>query len=169
MCRSRGRLFRRQLLDVNDLPVGAEIAQHVGPSPRGQHSEDLITFFRIEVFNDLGGLGGVMVPEEITQGGRFARPDQFAKVGHQQRVSHSAPPWTDVERSWQGRYEGTWRIAFPSLFIASVICHFVSAILHFASAISHLNAIPKEAYPMTSFPTYGRKTSGTSTRPSARW
>ena len=45
----------------------------------------------LEVLDDLGDVGGVVVAEEVAEDGVLAGVDQLAEVGHQQRVSHSVP------------------------------------------------------------------------------
>ena len=42
----------------------------------------------LEVVDDLGEPARVVLGEEVAQDGDFAVADQFAEVGHQERMSH---------------------------------------------------------------------------------
>ena len=83
-----GRLLGRHGLDEPDLALGAEVAQDLGAVARQQDPEQGVAVLGLQVLDQLGDPPRVLVLEEFAQGGDFSALDQFAEVGHQERISH---------------------------------------------------------------------------------
>ena len=77
-------------IDVDEagLAVSVQVAEDVGAVAGRQDPEKGVAVVGLEVFDDLGEAAGVVVGEEVAQGGDFAVVDQLAEVGHQERMSH---------------------------------------------------------------------------------
>ena len=99
----RGRLGRGHRPDNPHLALGVEVAEDLGPEPRWEQVEDRVPLAGLEVLDHLGDVGGVLIAEEIAQRRCLAGLDQLAQVGHQQRISHSAPPFVPVLSRGFGR------------------------------------------------------------------
>ena len=83
-----GRLLGRHGLDDPVLALGAEVAQDLGAVARQQDPEQGVAVLGLQILDQLGGPPRVLVLDEFAQGGDFSALDQFAQVGHQERVSH---------------------------------------------------------------------------------
>ena len=82
------RLFRRHRLDKAELAVFVQVTEDVSAIAGRQDPEKGVAVVGLEVLDDLGEPPGVVVGEEVAQGGDLAVADQFAEVGHQERMSH---------------------------------------------------------------------------------
>ncbi len=84
----RRRIAGRDPFDEPDLPLGPDVAHHLGPRPVGQEPQRRVARLVAEVLDQLGDVRRVVVFKELAERGRFPRADQLAEVRDQQRVSN---------------------------------------------------------------------------------